>query len=141
MILSLDHTQRYAHARMRFIRITKRQRSCRWRSPIVYTAVVQSTLSSSQKNLLSDDTSMMKWVMLWPKAVLRKLISFLILASLGEAVSPFQEAKETLKNERGLILVPVLRNKRAIDDNPTHHQTKYKRLSHSVHVQTDIRYR
>ena len=85
--------------------------------------------------------------MLLPNSILRKLIFLLILASFGEAVSKLEEAKEALKKDRGLVLVPVQRAKRSIDDDfdnqhgQDQHHSKYKRLSHSVHVQTDIRYR
>ena len=93
--------------------------------------------------------------MLLPNWILRKLIFLLILASLAEAVSKLEEAKEALKKDRGLVLVPVQRTKRNTDTcyNQTicwasknqhqddQHHSKYKRLSHSVHVQTDIRYR
>ena len=94
--------------------------------------------------------------MLLPNWILRKLIFLLILASLAEAVSKLEEAKEALKKDRGLVLVPVQRTKRNTYYNRNtcynqticknqhqddQHHSKYKRLSHSVHVQTDIRYR
>ena len=41
------------------------------------------------------------------------------------------------RSNHGFVLVPATRHKRSISEEPT----KYKRLSHSVHVQTDIRYR
>ena len=94
-----------------------------------------------------------------PNWILRKLIFLLILASLAEAVSKLEEAKEALKKDRGLVLVPVQRTKRNTyykkdtcynqticwasknQHQDDQHHSKYKRLSHSVHVQTDIRYR
>ena len=41
------------------------------------------------------------------------------------------------QDNHGLVLVPAIRDKRSINEEVT----KFKRLSHSVHVQTDIRYR
>ena len=60
-----------------------------------------------------------------------------------------QKAKEAaegwsghfVQSNHGMVLVPALRNKRNADVKEEQHQVKYKRLSHSVHVQTDIRYR
>ena len=55
-----------------------------------------------------------------------------------------------LSNDYGMVLVPLMRQKRAVKVTPNNtnamndkyeSSTKYKRLSHSVHVQSDIRYR
>ncbi len=55
------------------------------------------------------------------------------------------------QSSHALVLVPYTRSKRSTQTNHSDHETtndifggdkpKYKRLSHSVHVQSDIRYR
>ena len=51
-----------------------------------------------------------------------------------------------LQDHHGLVLVPEAnssreRFKRSVADDQFSQEVKYKRLSHSVHVQSDIRYR
>ena len=51
-----------------------------------------------------------------------------------------------LQDHHGLVLVPEAnssreRFKRSVADDQSSQEVKYKRLSHSVHVQSDIRYR
>lgn len=61
-----------------------------------------------------------------------------------------QDVPLMLSNDYGMVLVPLMRQKRAVKVTPNstntmndkyESSTKYKRLSHSVHVQSDIRYR
>ena len=66
------------------------------------------------------------------------------------AAQAFSQKPWPSMDNHGLILVPVRnkqRWKRALDDleevadEVSSNHTKYKRLSHSVHIQSDIRYR
>ena len=82
------------------------------------------------------------------QALMHILLIVQCVVHLSEAsVALRQEAKKAVgqhvdnallgQDNHGLILVPATRHKRSINEEVT----KYKRLSHSVHVQTDIRYR
>ena len=57
-----------------------------------------------------------------------------------EALANFRE--ETLfQTNHGLVLVPVATEELKTRSKRSTEHKKYKRLSHSVHVQSDIRYR